>query len=34
MDNIQNVIEPKGFWKISDICTDAYKAACQKAGLV
>jgi D-xylose transport system substrate-binding protein len=34
MDNIQNVIEPKGFWKVSDICTEAYKAACQKAGLV
>ena len=34
IDNIQNVLEPKGFWKISDICTDTYKAACQKAGLV
>jgi D-xylose transport system substrate-binding protein len=33
IDNIQNVIEPKGFWKLSDICTNTYQAACQKAGL-
>lgn len=34
IDNIMNVIEPDGFWKLEDICTEAYKAACQKAGLM
>jgi D-xylose transport system substrate-binding protein len=32
-DNVGNMIEPKGFWKLSDICTPEYQAACQKAGL-
>jgi D-xylose transport system substrate-binding protein len=33
VDNVGNMIEPKGFWKMSDICTPEYQAACQKAGL-
>ncbi|MGZ4666940.1 MAG: substrate-binding domain-containing protein [Blastococcus sp.] len=32
-DNVGDMIEPKGFWKLSDICTADYQAACQKAGL-
>jgi D-xylose transport system substrate-binding protein len=33
VDNVGNMIEPKGFWKLSDICAAEYQAACQKAGL-
>jgi ABC-type xylose transport system substrate-binding protein len=33
VENVGNMIEPKGFWKLSDICTPEYQAACQKAGL-
>jgi D-xylose transport system substrate-binding protein len=33
IQNVKNVIEPNGFWKMSDICTPEYQAACQKAGL-
>jgi D-xylose transport system substrate-binding protein len=32
-NNVGDMIEPKGFWKLSDICTAQYAAACQKAGL-
>jgi D-xylose transport system substrate-binding protein len=32
-NNVGDMIEPKGFWKMSDICTAQYAAACQKAGL-
>ena len=31
--NITHMIEPQGFWKASDICTQDYQAACQKAGV-
>jgi D-xylose transport system substrate-binding protein len=31
--NVKNMIEPQGFWKMSDICTPDYAAACTKAGL-
>jgi D-xylose transport system substrate-binding protein len=31
--NVKHMIEPQGFWKMSDICTADYAAACQKAGL-
>jgi D-xylose transport system substrate-binding protein len=33
IQNVKHVIEPNGFWKMSDICTPEYQAACQKAGL-
>jgi D-xylose transport system substrate-binding protein len=33
LDNIDSMIAPKGFWALEDICTPAYKAACEKAGL-
>ena len=32
-NNVGDMIEPKGFWKLSDICTAQYAAACKKAGL-
>jgi D-xylose transport system substrate-binding protein len=34
VENISNMIEPDGFWKLEDICTDTYRAACQQAGLL
>jgi D-xylose transport system substrate-binding protein len=34
IDNIENVIEPDGFWKLEDICTPTYESACQAAGLM
>jgi len=34
IDNIQNVIEPDGFWALEDICTPTYEADCQAAGLM
>lgn len=33
VDNIANMIEPKGFWPRATICTAAYEATCKKAGL-
>jgi D-xylose transport system substrate-binding protein len=32
--NISQLIEPAGFWKLSDICTSTYEAACKAAGLM
>ncbi len=34
IENIKNVIEPDGFWKLEDICTPTYEAACRTAGLM
>jgi D-xylose transport system substrate-binding protein len=34
IDNIKHMIEPEGFWKLSDICTGTYQAACSAAGLM
>jgi D-xylose transport system substrate-binding protein len=34
IDNIKHMIEPDGFWKLSDICTGTYQAACSAAGLM
>jgi D-xylose transport system substrate-binding protein len=34
VDNISSMIEPEGFWAVEDICTAAYQAACEKAGLL
>jgi D-xylose transport system substrate-binding protein len=31
--NVANMIVPKGFWPMKDICTPEYQAACQKLGL-
>lgn len=31
--NVSDTIEPKGFWKVKDICTPEYQAACAKAGI-
>jgi D-xylose transport system substrate-binding protein len=31
--NVGNMIEPKGFWTLSDICTATYADACRAAGL-
>jgi hypothetical protein len=28
-----HMIEPQGFWKLTDICTPAFQAACSKAGV-
>jgi D-xylose transport system substrate-binding protein len=33
VSNVKHMIEPDGFWKLSDICTADYQAACQKAGV-
>ncbi len=33
VDNVMHMIEPLGFWKLSDICTAAFKAACDKASV-
>src|SRR5436190_8164324 len=33
-DNIANTVIRDGFYKVSDICTSAYKAQCQAAGLM
>jgi D-xylose transport system substrate-binding protein len=32
-DNIQDTIVKDGFWKVSEICTGKYAAACKKAGV-
>lgn len=32
-DNVMHMIEPLGFWKLTDICTAAFQAACDKAGV-
>ncbi len=32
-DNIKDTIVKDGFWKVSEICTGQYKAACESAGL-
>jgi D-xylose transport system substrate-binding protein len=32
-DNIKDTVIADGFYKISDICTKQYAAACKKAGL-
>lgn len=34
VDNVADMVEPKGFWKLSEICTPDYKDACAKAGLL
>lgn len=31
--NIESTVIADGFWKVSDICTSQYAAACQKAGI-
>ena len=31
--NISTMIAPNGFWTVSQVCTPAYAAACQQAGL-
>jgi D-xylose transport system substrate-binding protein len=31
--NISDMLEPKGFWPLTSICTPVYAAACTKAGL-
>jgi len=33
VDNVKNMIEPDGFWKLGDICSATYADACKKAGL-
>jgi D-xylose transport system substrate-binding protein len=32
-DKVKDTVVADGFWKASDICTGAYKAACAKAGI-
>jgi D-xylose transport system substrate-binding protein len=32
-DKVKDTVVKDGFWKASDICTGAYKAACTKAGI-
>ncbi|NJC69972.1 sugar ABC transporter substrate-binding protein [Planosporangium thailandense] len=32
-ENVSNMIVPKGFWPLKDVCTPEYQAACQKANL-
>lgn len=34
IDNVANMIEPEGFWKLEDICTPTYESACREAGLM
>jgi D-xylose transport system substrate-binding protein len=31
--NVQDTIVKDGFWKVSEICTGKYKAACDKNGI-
>jgi D-xylose transport system substrate-binding protein len=31
--NIKDTVIKDNFWKVSDICTSAYAAACKKAGI-
>lgn len=33
IDNVKDMIEPTGFWKLSDVCTADFTAACTSAGL-
>jgi D-xylose transport system substrate-binding protein len=32
-DKVKSTVIADGFWKVSDICTGAYKAACAKYGI-
>jgi D-xylose transport system substrate-binding protein len=32
-DNVMDTVVKDGFWKVSQICTSAYKAACKKHGI-
>jgi D-xylose transport system substrate-binding protein len=34
IDQVADMIEPKGFWTLKDICTPDYKDACARAGLL
>jgi D-xylose transport system substrate-binding protein len=34
IENVAHMIEPEGFWKLEDICTPTYEAACREAGLM
>jgi D-xylose transport system substrate-binding protein len=34
VDNVKHMLQPEGFWKVTDICTSTYEAACKKAGLL
>ena len=32
-DKVQDTVVKDGYWKASEICTEKYKAACEKYGI-